>query len=384
MEDPALNRLMVYDAAWSTLGGGERYMYTLADVVSHHTDYEVTILLDTPAVDATRLRERFGLPAARVSFQTVHSANVRQTLRHSDIAVILSNMRPYGLPAPRTIYALQIPYAPITPLSVIQRSLTGKPYEAAKDIGRLLLLRDARRATGVLVNSRFVSDMLRRNHAIHGHLLYPPIEDFSGGGEKKKLILSVGRFFTGLYNDKRYDVLINAFKSLSSRPAAAGWRYVLAGSCGDDRASLQHLAHLKASAQGFNIDFAVNISQDELKSLYSQATLFWHAAGYGVNEDLTPDRTEHFGMTTVEAMSASCVPVVINRGGQKEIVSHNESGYLWETIDQLVDITADLMLHPDRIIPLQQIARARFWDFDRAHFTASLLSFFHQLEQKHQ
>jgi len=355
-------------------------MCTLADVLSHHTDYAVTVLLDTPAVDAARLRERFGLPSARVSFQTVHPTNVWRTLRQSDIAVILSNIRPYGHPAPQTIYALQIPYAPITSLSIIRRSLKGEPYEAAKDIGRLLLLRDARRATGVLVNSRFVSDTLRRHHAISGHLLYPPIEDFAAGAEKKKHILSVGRFFTGLYNDKRYDVLIKAFKSLSSRPAAAGWRYVLAGSCGNDRVSLRHLAHLKDAALGYNIDFAVNVSQDELKSLYSQATLFWHAAGYGADEDLAPERTEHFGMTTVEAMSASCVPIVINRGGQKEIVSHNESGYLWDTIDRLVDITADLMLHPDRIIPLQRNARVRFGDFDRAHFTASLLSFFHQLE----
>ncbi len=35
------------------------------------------------------------------------------------------------------------------------------------------------------------------------------------------------------------------------------------------------------------------------------------------------------GMTTPEAMSAGCVPVVIRKGGQPEIVRHGLDGFLW-------------------------------------------------------
>jgi glycosyltransferase involved in cell wall biosynthesis len=44
-------------------------------------------------------------------------------------------------------------------------------------------------------------------------------------------------------------------------------------------------------------------------------------------------------MSTVEAMAAGCVPVVINRGGQPEIVTHDVNGLLWDTEEQLLKQT---------------------------------------------
>ena len=40
---------------------------------------------------------------------------------------------------------------------------------------------------------------------------------------------------------------------------------------------------------------------------------------------------EHFGITTVEAMAAGCVPVVIDKADQREIVRHVTDGYRWTT-----------------------------------------------------
>ena len=48
---------------------------------------------------------------------------------------------------------------------------------------------------------------------------------------------------------------------------------------------------------------------------------------------------EHFGITTVEAMAAGCVPVVINKAGQREIVEDGVSGFLWNTWGELKDRT---------------------------------------------
>ena len=58
----------------------------------------------------------------------------------------------------------------------------------------------------------------------------------------------------------------------------------------------------------------------ELRDLYGRASIFWHAAGLGEDPERHPDRYEHFGITTVEAMSAGAVPVVIDAAGQAEIV----------------------------------------------------------------
>ena len=85
-------------------------------------------------------------------------------------------------------------------------------------------------------------------------------------------------------------------------------------------------------------------------------------------------------MSTVEAMSAGCVPVVINKGGQKEIVSHGKSGYLWNTVDDLLEHTAALMHDHERRSVMRQHARQRFQDFDRQHFSSRLISLFTQLD----
>jgi glycosyltransferase involved in cell wall biosynthesis len=74
-------------------------------------------------------------------------------------------------------------------------------------------------------------------------------------------------------------------------------------------------------------------------------------------------------------MSASCIPVVVNRGGQKEIVSHGESGYLWETQEELVGITASLIASPEQVRTMQPRARERSRLFDRSHFSDALRSF---------
>ncbi len=68
--------------------------------------------------------------------------------------------------------------------------------------------------------------------------------------------------------------------------------------------------------------------------------MFWSATGYGEDEQKNPWASEHFGMTTVEAMAGGCVPVVIDRAGQKEIVREGLDGYRWSTPEQLVERTA--------------------------------------------
>jgi glycosyltransferase involved in cell wall biosynthesis len=257
--------------------------------------------------------------------------------------------------------------------------LRGESREGAKDVLRKRLLNDARDASAVLVYSEFVRDCLLRNHDIHATVLYPPIDDFAGRVPKEHAILSVGRIFRGLYNDKRYDVMIKAFRRLCDGGGASGWEYWIAGSCGVDEASQRYLQQLQDDARGYPIRFIVNASYAELGALYARADLFWHAAGFGVDDRREPQRTEHFGMSTVEAMSASCIPVVVNNGGQREIVTHGVNGFLWDTIDQLVDQTRMLIDDPSGHEPTRAKARMRFKDFDRTHFAERLHLIVHRL-----
>jgi glycosyltransferase involved in cell wall biosynthesis len=175
-----------------------------------------------------------------------------------------------------------------------------------------------------------------------------------------------------LYNDKRYDVMLEAFRRLCGTGHADGWEYWIAGSCGDDPPSREYLADLQEMARGVPVRFFVNAPYETLRSLYGRATIFWHAAGFGVDERREPHRTEHFGMSTVESMSASCVPVVVNNGGQREIVTHGVNGFLWNTVEELVSHTAALC--GADLGPFREQARRRYADFSRAEFGKRLQS----------
>jgi glycosyltransferase involved in cell wall biosynthesis len=373
--------VLVYNASWHTFGGGEKYICTLADELSKVGTYRVELLVDKPSITKESLGRYFNLGLERVVVRTTTSRRVPSLLSSADIGVVVSNFRSFGNPARRNVYILQIPYAKITPSRIIGRVVHGEVKEAGKDIFRRSLLSTARNTDMVLVYSEFVKEVLYRSHNIDAQVLYPAIDDFARADRKENMILSVGRVFRGLYNDKRYDFLIEAFKGLRERLPHTSWIYRIAGSCGSDTASQRYLEELRSAASGHPVYFHINSTYEELRRYYNHADIFWHAAGYGVDENRHPERTEHFGMSTVESMSAGCVPVVVNRGGQKEIVSHGKSGYLWNTRDELLEYTASLLNDPERRNTMRQLARQRFQDFDHRHFAGTLISLFGQLDQ---
>jgi glycosyltransferase involved in cell wall biosynthesis len=86
-----------------------------------------------------------------------------------------------------------------------------------------------------------------------------------------------------------------------------------------------------------------NVGRPQLRSLYLEAKIFWHAAGFGEGATTHPELSEHYGIATVEAMTAGCVPVVINQGAQPEIVEHGVSGFVWNTLEELQIYTLQLM-----------------------------------------
>jgi glycosyltransferase involved in cell wall biosynthesis len=376
-----MKTILIYNASWHTFGGGEKYICTLAEILSRTGLYDVTLLIDKPSITKEALRKYFNLALEQVRVQATMARDVPGLLSTADVGVVVSNFKPFGNRARKNVYVLQIPYGVLSLSRTLSRLAKGEIKEAGKDIYRRSLLNDARHADLAIVYSEFVREALHLNHGINAQVLYPAIDDFAESTTKENVILSVGRFFRGLYNDKRYDFMIEAFKKLRERLPNTSWTYHLVGSCGSDFESQRYLEELRAVATGHPIYFHVNSSYVELRRCYSQSEIFWHAAGYEVDEERHPERTEHFGMSTVEAMSAGCVPVVANKGGQKEIVSHGKSGYLWNTLDELLEHTASLINNPGQGSAMRHSARQRFRDFDHQHFSSKLISLFKQLDK---
>jgi glycosyltransferase involved in cell wall biosynthesis len=129
-----------------------------------------------------------------------------------------------------------------------------------------------------------------------------------------------------------------------------------------------YLEQIRAAAAGYPIVLHVNAPFAELQQLYSESRLFWHATGYGEDENRDPDSFEHFGITTVEAMAAGCVPVVIAKAGQIETVVSDESGLLWHTLDELQAQTRRLIGDPALAARLSAGALQRSRQFEIGAF----------------
>ncbi|EQD28393.1 Glycosyl transferase, group 1 domain protein, partial [mine drainage metagenome] len=120
-----------------------------------------------------------------------------------------------------------------------------------------------------------------------------------------------------------------------------------------------------------------NASPEQLARLYADASLYWHLSGYGIDETKEAYRCEHFGITIVEAMSAGCIPLVVNRGGPPEIVQQGVTGHVFESLDDLVKISDRILSSPEDdadIATLRRAAMKASKQFSSAHFTAEFLS----------
>jgi glycosyltransferase involved in cell wall biosynthesis len=115
---------------------------------------------------------------------------------------------------------------------------------------------------------------------------------------------------------------------------------------------------VRALGEANGAQIEANTPWPQLQNAYERAKIFWHAAGYGAEES-NPQEVEHFGIVTLEAMAAGCVPVVINKGGQPEIVQHGINGFVWNTLDELKQYT--LLLTQDETLwqQMSQAARQR-------------------------
>jgi glycosyltransferase involved in cell wall biosynthesis len=373
-----LATISLYTPYWSTRGGGERYLLRLANALSKSFKAKVALLMhpsDPPLQDIERY---FNLDLSAITVMPVRSeSNVAEVTRGMDLFVLLSNVKLVKSLARKKVLLLQIPFARPSARNFSSDLLSGRLMHTLKHIRRRSLFAFAQSSADlVLCNSRFTADILSKNFGIRAEILYPPVEDFQQEGAKRRnVILSVGRFFAGFYNEKRYDFLTSVFRRLHQGPLS-DWEYHLAGSFVDSSASRRLVEKLKRENKGFPVHFHINESYDSLRRLYNEATVFWHAAGYGIDVDRNPERAEHFGMSTVEAMSTGCIPVVANKGGQKEIVQHGVCGFLWDRAEQLADHTVAIASGTLPVGQLQQQAREQSQKFSVAVFEQRVREFF--------
>ncbi len=233
------------------------------------------------------------------------------------------------------------------------------------------LLESVKTYNDIWAISKFTQNWIKRYWNLTSKVLYPPIDVEQFRPERKQnRILSVGRFFVGSHN-KKHREMMGVFKKMVDQ-GLQGWELHLAGGTTPGEVHRKYLEDIYTDARGYPIVIHPDIQSDDLKALYGTSSIYWHASGYGENEESEPIKFEHFGITTVESMASGCVPVVINRGGQREVIRHGQNGFLWETLAELQAQTLVLITDSNLHRKLSDAAVQDSHRYDRFHFDSRL------------
>ena len=213
--------------------------------------------------------------------------------------------------------------------------------------------------------SEFSRAWTKRRWGLDTEVLYPPVDVDTPALQKEPLIASVGRFSTMAHTKKQMEMM-SAFAEL--HPRLRGWSYACVGGLNTRTENHEYFERVRHAANGYPASAEANVERARLLELLARAKIFWHATGLGEDPNAHPELSEHFGIATVEAMAAGCVPVVINRGGQPDIVQHGVTGFLWNSVEEMQRYT-ELLAGDDALwTRLSEAARQRAALFSRARF----------------
>ncbi|MEM4251713.1 MAG: glycosyltransferase family 4 protein [Candidatus Bathyarchaeia archaeon] len=214
----------------------------------------------------------------------------------------------------------------------------------------------------ILCNSKYTMSAIGRAWKRSAHVVYPaidypfmrPLENL--GEPRENLILCVGRF-TKL---KRQDFLVRVFSKVKRRVEDA--RLILAGY--PDGRHIGFLKNLQNPGEK-DVEIILNPSDQVLIQLYSRAKVYAH-----------PRIAEHFGLTPLEAMSQGAPVVAYGRGGIKETVLNEKTGYLAQNDEEFTRYLVKVLeMRHSEWVRLQQEAVARARIFSPETFIEGFMKF---------
>lgn len=346
-------KIGIFDPYLDDNGGGERYMMTIAQTLSKV--HEVEVFWDNNE-DFQNIKERFSLDLSDVKL----SENIfkfpfikkQKASKAYDVIIFLSDGSIPVLSSKKLYLHMQQPM--FTKLSLKEKL-------------------KLKRVESIFCNSRFTKEFIEKNYKVKCDLLYPPVSVVGNDSGKENIIFHVGRFRVmnvSKIDYKKQQVMIDVFKKMVDK-GLKDWKFILAISLPDDK-DIRFL-EMKESAIGYPIEFLINSSNEKLWSVGKASKIYWHATGFGEDLDKNPHFAEHFGISTVEAMGAGIVPVVINAGGQKEIVTDGENGFLWDTLDEFSKKTLKLINDEKLLKKMSENAYDRAKDFGGEKFEKRVL-----------
>lgn len=347
-------KIGLFDPYVDTLGGGERYIFTIAS--SLQNDHQVMLFWNDKSV-LSEARKRLNINLDNVQLAGnifAPSVGFLEKLRVSsgfDVIFYISDGSVPSLLAKKVIPIVQFPVQGVS-MSTIFTQL--KLYNTST----------------ILCYSKFIQGFLKKQFKKEVTVLYPAVDKNPFSMPRENILLSVGRFTKG-NNTKKQEFLIDFFKSHKAH--FRGWKLVLVGSVlPEDEDYVTDLK--KRASDNKNIEISENLPYISLLRYYAKAKMYLHAAGMGEDPTIHPEKVEHFGISVVEAMSGGSVPVVYAAGGPAEIVQDGINGFYFTSAAELFQKIK--VLRDDAWLwqKLSDGARVRADDFSSEKFTSQLKS----------
>ena len=350
-------KIGIYDPYLDDLGGGEKYMMRIAQCLAG--DHDISVFWDRKK-DLEELKERFQLNLSNIAL--THNIFTKNTglfkrlweSKKFDVIILLSDGSIPFLLSKKTFIHIQQPLPS-------QKIDTKSRYKIS-------------RINKFFCNSYYTKSYIEKLLNINSLVLYPSVELKPRKVKKENIILHVGRFrvidvATGIDDYKKQGFMVETFIKMI-KEGLNGWRFVLAVSIKKEDQKI--FETFKERTKGYPIEFIINKNNNDLWDIYSKAKIYWHASGFGEDLEKHPEYAEHFGISTVEAMGASVVPVVFNAGGQKEIINDGGNGFLWNSPDELIEKTQLLINNEKLWLQISQKAIKRARDFAGDKFCKEL------------
>lgn len=353
-------KIGIFDPYLDTLAGGEKYILTVASCLAEKND--VSILWDEKKEKELKekIKTKFGFSIDFIPFEkNIFNAAITFPQR-------FFKSRKYDV-----LIALSDGSIPFVACNLFLHFQSPLPWVGKPSVKTKIKLS---RVKKIFCNSLFTKSYIDKKFGINSVILYPPLIRVPNDEkiEKENVILNVGRYGIKEAGSsyKKQEVMVDTFIAMV-RNGLKKWEFVLVMSIFSPKQE-EELKELEKRIEGFPIRIDKNPNNAALWHYYKKAKIYWHAAGFGENIDLHPDRAEHFGIATVEAMSMGTVPVVIDAGGQKEIVDEGENGFLWNTQKELEEKTEQIIKNEPLRKKLSEKAQEKASKYEQGRFCQEL------------
>jgi glycosyltransferase involved in cell wall biosynthesis len=206
-----------------------------------------------------------------------------------------------------------------------------------------------------VTQSEFIQQEINKSTGVTVPIVYPPVavNEFSCSSDSERSgVVTLGRFSP----EKNYFMLVEIAKCF---PDVS---FTFIGSAQNTR-YFNRLKKRISTQRIKNIKLVPDASFDLVNRTLCQSLVFMHSTV-----------EEHFGLSTVEAISAGCIPLVHNSGGQIEIVKRSE--LLYDDIpDAEIKLQDILTLNREKRLEYLQSLKQNIEKYDERSFQAGMLAY---------